>query len=114
MATVKRKSKRVSALKCARNLLARPGGWGKRYYAKPLPNGRQQYCAEGAVREAARVVGLVSSAPLIRELEENIKGGNRLPGSLIRFNDKQSTRRADVLALFDRTIKTSSKSRAKR
>lgn len=112
----KTKSKRVNALEAARSLLARPRGWTQRVSQRTvyLKNGgtTNAYCATGAIDEAAKGLG-ISPLPILAAMKRVLKASWRgksklqtrsLP-SIVGFNDKSSTRKKDVMALFDKTIK---------
>lgn len=115
--TIKTRSKRVQALQFARDLLAKPRGWTKNTSSRILflKNGEAitAYCATGAIGEAVTALGYGLNVDRLRGLlRKTLKSGKG--HSVESFNDLRRTRKKDILALFDKTIKGLTKRGTKR
>jgi len=92
------------ALVAARELIADERNWIKEDYNRVV-DGRQCYCADGALLAARR-------APLLEEdfldlpysLARRALSSASPIGTIIDYNDAPETTHADVLAMFDRAI----------
>lgn len=97
-------------LRAARALLAKPMGWIKGG-SKQEGRGRGQtavgYCLTGAIDEVGDGVAikyLDEALPTLKMLRK-MSGSLYSPRSRIQaFNDRDATRKADVLALIDKAI----------
>lgn len=113
------KKQKLAVLKRARTILRRPGAWTKLRYATFTPKGQRCYCARGAVGQAMidlgfdKGLGLVELAgrvPNSISLEKTArkqylqKFGGRRGGGIIQLNDHPTTKKKDVLRLFDTKI----------
>ena len=84
----------------ARALLARPYGWCKGTYEKRRKHGGYAYCAVGAA--LATVVD--NSEAAVELLIAQIPVPEAYAWSVSIFNDAPTTRKKDILALYDRAI----------
>lgn len=102
MATrVTKKSGPVTVLKRARELIA--DGWIKGDF-NAEKNGKQHFCAIGAVQHAAGQTDKWGMEDEVTALLEQSLRGESANGDVISFNDADHRRKKDVLKLFDRAI----------
>ena len=120
----KRKTTEERALEvliCARDLVAKPGGWIKhrlkhRRTKTEMEQGQAEYayCVLGAIYKCSGRAGRTRSnysAMATAIVEECIPAWSL--SSISSFNDAQTTRQRDVVALFNRAIKRMEKEVAK-
>lgn len=105
----------IARLEEGRERLSDRSRWIKGDYSE-IVNGRNCYCAMGAVKyhltEGAVDLSAEAEPPYARALIEAlpvkwVDAGDRAKadaGAVINFNDHSDTTHADVLALFDRAI----------
>ncbi|MCI0440743.1 MAG: hypothetical protein L0177_16680 [Chloroflexi bacterium] len=122
------KKNKLKILKKARSLVVRPNGWVKGEYVSPLATDEKgetfyAFCSAGAVWEAHKDVMNAPLSPeqldqLCDELSISALAKAKLSGRsallsrvdsigiapLVVFNDAATTRKADVVALFDEKI----------
>lgn len=92
-----------AALVAARKLIETPDAWVKgRMWSRDEDGRKECYCAVGAIDtaiSAERTFGLFGKVIDLMEQDIVVRGG-----FVSSFNDRDTTRHSDVLALFDRTI----------
>ncbi len=94
----------LDVLRRAREGLASRGGWCKDEYDGV---GGYAHCAVGWVREAARsdcIGDRIAGQYLVPELPNGRASWADDHSAILAFNDSLRTRKADVVALFDRAI----------
>lgn len=100
-----RRSKRAAqVLRAARELVAKPRGWTKGgSHNRTMINGRMvhSYCASGAVFAAGGTVADVARLDALVPREATRPWAKP---TVVGYNDLTSTRKKDVLSLFDRAI----------
>lgn len=93
-------------LKAARQLLIDKG------WVQGSLHRAQGYCALGAYKVAAKRYGLATKSTAFRCLGESVKSGSLiLENRITNYNDAQTRRKSQVIALFDRAIEKAKASR---
>lgn len=112
-----RAGRTLKILTDARALLNRPRGWVKGHFEHANANPRHTYsahCSIGALRVAAgygafggiTVDGNPQLKAAVNALQAQLTPDTCGARDLVHFNDAYTTRKKDVIALFDRAIAT--------
>jgi hypothetical protein len=90
----------------ARAILARPYAWtkGRAFTRQGRAPGGFAYCAIGAISQAQETGGTYAAKMALNE-QLVVSGLGQGGGAVIGFNDAPTTRKRDVLELFDRAIR---------